>query len=65
MSNLGEIEHAIYTLEKEGTHRKNITVLHCTTEYPVPYSEVNLNAMGTIREALKALRGIFRSYTRY
>lgn len=57
MSNLGEIEHAIYTLEKEGTHRKNITVLHCTTEYPVPYSEVNLNAMGTIREALKVSVG--------
>ena len=57
MSNLGEIENAIYTLEKEGTNRNNITVLHCTTEYPVPYSEVNLNAIATIREAFKVSVG--------
>ena len=25
--------------------RKKVTVLHCTTEYPAPFDEVNLNAM--------------------
>ena len=28
-----------------------VTVLHCTTEYPAPFDEVNLNAMKTLREA--------------
>ncbi len=28
-----------------------ITLLHCTTEYPAPFSEVNLRAMDTMREA--------------
>jgi len=29
----------------------NVTLLHCTTEYPAPYSEVNLAAMDTLRRA--------------
>jgi N,N'-diacetyllegionaminate synthase len=51
MSTLGEIEAAIEVLERAGTPRTKITVLHCTTEYPTPMSEVNLRAMLTIREA--------------
>ena len=34
MANLGEIEAAIDVLELAGTSRDQITVLHCTTEYP-------------------------------
>ena len=34
MANLGEIEAAIDVLEQAGTRRDQITVLHCTTEYP-------------------------------
>jgi len=30
--------------------RKKITLLHCTTEYPAPFSDVNLRAMDTLRE---------------
>ncbi|MCZ8157121.1 MAG: N-acetylneuraminate synthase [Leptospira sp.] len=51
MSNLGEIEAAINVLEKSGTSRSIITILHCTSEYPAPMSEVNLNAMKTIQNA--------------
>ena len=36
MANLGEIEAAIDVLEQAGTSRNQITVLHCTTEYPAP-----------------------------
>ena len=32
-------------LEQSGTSRSQITVLHCTTEYPAPSEEVNLRAM--------------------
>lgn len=28
-----------------------ITLLHCTTEYPAPFADVNLKAMDTLREA--------------
>ena len=45
MANLGEIEAAINVLEQAGTSRVQITVLHCTTEYPAPLDEVNLRAM--------------------
>ena len=51
MSDLGEIESAIAVLENFGTFRNQITVLHCTTEYPAPPAEVNLKAMNTIAQA--------------
>ena len=51
MSNLGEIEAAIDALEKAGTPRARIVVLHCNTEYPAPMAEVNLRAMQSIGDA--------------
>jgi len=53
MANLCEIEQAIDVIEKFGTKRKNITVLHANTEYPTPMEDVNLKAMLTIKEAFK------------
>jgi N,N'-diacetyllegionaminate synthase len=51
MATMGEIEAAIDVLEQAGTSRANITVLHCTTEYPTPMAEVNLRAMQSIHAA--------------
>lgn len=51
MATLGDIEAAIDVLEQAGTPRANLTVLHCTTEYPTPMSEVNLRAMQSIQAA--------------
>lgn len=51
MATLGEIEAAIDVLIQAGTTRSLITVLHCTTEYPTPMSEVNLHAMQSIQAA--------------
>jgi len=51
MATLGEIEAALDVLEQAGTPRANITVLHCTTEYPTPMAEVNLRAMQIIHAA--------------
>lgn len=51
MATLGEIEFAIDALEAAGTPRSRITVLHCNTEYPTPFSDVNLRAMLTIKNA--------------
>lgn len=49
MSTMEDIEQALKVLTTYGA--EDITILHCTTEYPVPYKDVNLKAMGTIREA--------------
>ncbi|MCL4456663.1 MAG: N-acetylneuraminate synthase [Nitrospirae bacterium] len=57
MSDLGEIEAALDILIKAGTTKNDITVLHCSTEYPAPYEEVNLKAMITIRDACKVKTG--------
>lgn len=49
MSKLSEIEDALTVLKNEGV--KDITVLHCNTEYPTPIEDVNLLAMNTIGSA--------------
>ena len=51
MANLGEIEAAIAALEQAGALRNQITLLHCTTEYPAPVEEVNLRAMQTMAQS--------------
>lgn len=51
MSTLGEIEAAIDVLERAGTPRGLVTVLHCNTDYPTALADVNLRAMVTIRDA--------------
>lgn len=51
MATLGEIEVAIEVIEKAGTSRDLITLLHCTTEYPTPMQDVNLRAMISMRHA--------------
>ena len=35
-------------LEKAGTPRSNVYVLHCTTQYPAPLESVNLRAMDAL-----------------
>ncbi|MBQ1899558.1 MAG: N-acetylneuraminate synthase [Erysipelotrichaceae bacterium] len=49
MSELKEVEAAVNVLKQHGAGQ--ITLLHCTTEYPAPYADVNLKAMETMREA--------------
>lgn len=48
MCELKEIQTAIDVLRANGTPK--ITLLHCNTEYPTPYGDVNLRAMVTMRE---------------
>ena len=51
MANLGEVEEAVETIYKIGN--KNLTLLHCTSNYPTDYEDVNLRAMVTMKEAFK------------
>lgn len=48
MSSLEDVNISLKALEKGGA--KDITVLHCTTNYPCPYNEVNLKAMLTLEK---------------
>ena len=57
MATLSDIEAAIEVFEENGLNRDQITVLHCTTEYPAPFPSVNLRAMLSIREAFKVSVG--------
>lgn len=52
MANMQEIGDALHILEDEGLLRSQITVLHCNTEYPTPYEDVNLKAIQSIRDTL-------------
>jgi len=52
MANLSDVEKAldtIYSINQDA----EIYLLHCTTNYPTPYEEVNLKAMITLKEAFK------------
>lgn len=51
MATLGDIEGALAILNRAGARKDQITVLHCTTEYPTSMCDVNLKAMCSIREA--------------
>ena len=49
MSNLEEVGKALSILLKFGLNKKLITVMHCNSEYPTPFEDVNLNAMIDIK----------------
>jgi N,N'-diacetyllegionaminate synthase len=49
MSTLAEVEDAVKVLTDNGLTRQDITLLHCTTQYPTPYEAVNLRAMDALR----------------
>ena len=53
MSNLNEIKAAIKTLINSGTLKRNISVLHCTSEYPTPFKNANLSAIKYLKKELK------------
>lgn len=43
-----EVSEALGILKAAGAKLEDITVLHCTTEYPAPFDSINLRAMTTI-----------------
>ena len=48
MCDLDEIMSAIEALKCSGAGK--ISLLHCTTEYPAPYKEINLRAIQTLKD---------------
>ena len=48
MSTMKEIEEAVCVLHQNGA--EDIQLLHCNTEYPTPFEDVNLNAMHAMKK---------------
>lgn len=55
MSTLDEVRDAVKVLRDNGSD--DVIVLHCNTEYPTPYADVNLRAMLTLKEKLGVVVG--------
>lgn len=49
MCDTSDINNALDALIENGATNESITLLHCNTQYPTPYEDVNLLAMNTIK----------------
>ena len=58
MSFMWEIKNALKILISNGAKKKDIIVLHCNSEYPTPYQDVNLKAMNEIKKKTKCNIGL-------
>ena len=58
MSTISEIGEALEILVKAGLNKKKITLLQCNSDYPTKYSEVNLNAMLTLKKKFNLKVGL-------
>jgi N,N'-diacetyllegionaminate synthase len=52
MGDIDEVKETVEALIKAGAKKEKLTVLHCNTEYPTPFKDVNLKAMLTIQNEL-------------
>jgi len=52
MCTMQEVESALEIIEKAGTGKADIIVLHCNTQYPTPMEDVNLRAMLSMEKKL-------------
>lgn len=49
MCDMADVRSAVNALYQNGLAKENLTLLHCNTEYPTPFEDVNLKAMETLR----------------
>ena len=63
MSTLNEIRDAVKILTDAGVQKKQITILHCNTEYPTPFCDVNLKAIQTIKKEFNEIRVGYSDHT--
>ncbi len=50
MCDLQDVRAAVDALYKNGLSKDKLTLLHCNTEYPTPFEDVNLKAMDALRK---------------
>ena len=57
MCTMNEIKDALRVLISDKLSKKDITILHCNTEYPTPMEDVNLKAMRSIADEFEIAVG--------
>jgi len=62
MSSLDEIRAAVDVISSTGFSKDKLTILHCNSEYPTPYEDVNLRAMQSIASSFN-VRVAFSDHT--
>ena len=50
MCEMSDVRAAVEALYKNGLSEENLILLHCNTEYPTPFEDVNLKAMDALRK---------------
>ena len=50
MCDMEDVRAAVEALYKNGLSKENLILLHCNTEYPTPFEDVNLKAMEALRK---------------
>lgn len=51
------LQAAYFSEQGKQLLKEKVTLLHCTTEYPAPFGDINLNAMDTMKDAFKLAIG--------
>lgn len=54
---LQAFEEAYNSKQGQKALKEKVTILHCTTEYPAPVNEINLNAMTTLKDSFHLTTG--------
>ena len=50
MCDMEDVRAAVDALYKNGLSKENLILLHCNTEYPTPFEDVNLKTMDALRQ---------------
>ena len=50
MCDMEDVRAAVEALFRNGLSKENLILLHCNTEYPTPFEDVNLKAMDALRK---------------
>lgn len=50
MCDMEDVRNAVEALYKNGLSKENLILLHCNTEYPTPFEDVNLKAMDALKK---------------
>ena len=50
MCDMEDVRSAVNVLVNNGLQKDNLILLHCNTEYPTPYEDVNLKAMNAMHD---------------
>lgn len=57
MADMDEVAAAVAALIAAGASRDQITLLHCTSAYPAPFTDVNLRAMAALKTTFNTAVG--------